>query len=340
MKNICCIYRILNIVNQKIYVGSAICFITRRYKHLHELRHNKHSNSKLQRAYNKYGEENFIFEILEKVENKNDLINIEQKFIYLLNPFYNICRIASSRLGVKASQITKNKQRISKLNQSQETKNKISNTLKLKKIKRTLEEKNRISLKLKGIPFTESHKDNISKSLKIYSNNRTISHKKNLLKSLINNKHFLGLKHTDEYKEYMSDYKTNYWNNLKSKGIGGKKVIQYDLNGNYIKTWNYITHAQKELKIYNITNACKGINNTAGGFKWQYESDGLIYKREDKINPNFRKIIQYDINGNKIKIWDSIIMAANELNLNATNISQVCRGKGKTSGGYIWKYYL
>ena len=48
-------------------------------------------------------------------------------------------------------------------------------------------------------------------------------------------------------------------------------VEQFDLNGNFIYTWDSITEAEKELKIYNISAACKGKVSTAGGYIWKYK---------------------------------------------------------------------
>lgn len=51
-----------------------------------------------------------------------------------------------------------------------------------------------------------------------------------------------------------------------------KKINQYDLKGNYIKTWNSIINASKTLKIDTsaITKCCRGKRNKAGGYKWKY----------------------------------------------------------------------
>ena len=51
-----------------------------------------------------------------------------------------------------------------------------------------------------------------------------------------------------------------------------KKVNQYDLNNNFIKTWNDIHEAEKELNIFrsNIIKCCKGERKSCGGFKWSY----------------------------------------------------------------------
>jgi len=50
------------------------------------------------------------------------------------------------------------------------------------------------------------------------------------------------------------------------------QVGQFDLNGNFIYNWDSITQAEKELKIYNISAACKGKVVTAGGYIWKYKT--------------------------------------------------------------------
>jgi hypothetical protein len=65
-----------------------------------------HGNIKLQRAYNKYGESNLKFEIIERVHNVDDLIKREQFYLDTLLPKFNIKLIANSALGVKRSKLT------------------------------------------------------------------------------------------------------------------------------------------------------------------------------------------------------------------------------------------
>lgn len=59
------IYSILNLVDGKIYVGQSVNPSKRRTDHFRELRKNIHHNIHLQRAWNKYGEDAFVFNILE-----------------------------------------------------------------------------------------------------------------------------------------------------------------------------------------------------------------------------------------------------------------------------------
>ena len=73
--------------------------------------------------------------------------------------------------------------------------------------------------------------------------------------------------------------------------------------------------------------------------KWAVESGHL--SKIQKISAERRKksILQFDLEGNFIKEWKSIIDASTELGLHATSISVVCRnGRQKTCGGYTFKY--
>ena len=87
------IYRIRNIVNDKCYYGSSKQIEKRFIRHKRELKNNIHINCVLQRAWDKYGENNFIFEIVELC-NIELLLEIEQKYLDT-GPEYNI--------GIKSS---------------------------------------------------------------------------------------------------------------------------------------------------------------------------------------------------------------------------------------------
>lgn len=100
------IYKITNKVDNKIYVGSAAgkTGITERwYKHKTTLKHNKHCNSLLQRAYNKHGSENFQYDIIEECLPAL-CIEREQFYLDLLRSYdrkigYNLCIKAGNTLG-------------------------------------------------------------------------------------------------------------------------------------------------------------------------------------------------------------------------------------------------
>ena len=83
------IYEIVNQTNNKRYIGKAKDFNRRKNRHLYELRHNRHHCLHLQRAWNKYGESNFIFNIIhsglseeEASKKEEELINLNYDNIY------------------------------------------------------------------------------------------------------------------------------------------------------------------------------------------------------------------------------------------------------------------
>jgi group I intron endonuclease len=61
------IYKIINIINNKFYVGSTVNFRKRKSKHFSELRAGKHKNKYLSAAWSKYGEQAFVFVVVEEV---------------------------------------------------------------------------------------------------------------------------------------------------------------------------------------------------------------------------------------------------------------------------------
>lgn len=87
------IYKIINKINGKYYVGSSNNISHRWYTHRSYLRKNNHVNEYLQRAWNKYGEYNFEFVIVEEVEyiSKNFLLEIENRYLDVAEKEYNSC---------------------------------------------------------------------------------------------------------------------------------------------------------------------------------------------------------------------------------------------------------
>lgn len=91
------VYGIQNKINNKLYVGSSVNIPKRKIAHYGDLRRHTHRNDKLQRAFNKYGESNFSFDIIEVVDEESKLIDSEQKWIDFFKPEYNIIPYADRR---------------------------------------------------------------------------------------------------------------------------------------------------------------------------------------------------------------------------------------------------
>jgi group I intron endonuclease len=93
---------------EHIYIGSAIDFANRQSVHLYQLRKGISGCVKLQNHFNKYGETDLTFYIIERC-SPEDLILREQYYIDILNPFFNIRRTAENNLGMKWSQESRDK---------------------------------------------------------------------------------------------------------------------------------------------------------------------------------------------------------------------------------------
>lgn len=97
------IYRIINKVNGKYYIGMTTTSFRKRYhQHKNKLRGNKHPNTYLQESYNKYSEVNFVFECYidmtyfskeEILAKEESLITQDYKSGLLYNAALGILRI-------------------------------------------------------------------------------------------------------------------------------------------------------------------------------------------------------------------------------------------------------
>jgi len=215
------IYSIVNSVNGKMYVGSAVNLQKRRGTHLSRLRKNNHHSIALQNAFNKYTEDNFSFELIEYVQEKELLIKREQVWIDFFKPEYNICKIANSKLGVSPSEETREKNRQAVLGSKNGMYNKNHSEESILKIKNALRGKPSWS---KGVKFTEEHKKNIQ----IYQSNRPKEHNINMGKTKKGNTFAIQ-------KEVLNLENGVYYDNMKSAwgsfGIGAQSTFRSKLNG-------------------------------------------------------------------------------------------------------------
>lgn len=276
MKKIIGVYKITNIVNNKIYVGSSSDINRRKSMHLKQLLNNTHFNKYLQHSFNKYGKQNFVFNIIEevnKVDNKEQLRKIllerEQYWLNKLRPYgdigYNILKIAGSNLGKVVSNETKEKLRKLQLGRkrSAETRLKISNAQKDRKHK----------------PLTEEHKKKISDANK----GKIVSLENRVFYSIANRQY----KHTDEAKNKISQ---SLIGNKRAKGkhLSEKhknKLIESNITPVINLDTKKIFKSLKEAALfYNIKSrsgismCCSNAQKTCGGYRWKYLND---YNKEN-----------------------------------------------------------
>jgi group I intron endonuclease len=122
-----------------------------------------------------------------------------------------------------------------------------------------------------------------------------------------------------------------------SMGKNSRKITQYNLKNQSVKTWNSIRLAE-DVYGKGIKSVLCGKIHTAGGFIWRYEEDLLPSSYKTPAHPNRKPLIQYDLEGNFIKEWGSTIEVQKTLGYSNSNISMNAIGKSKTAYGYKWKY--
>lgn len=102
------IYSIMNIYNGKIYIGSSKDLYNRLYEHLHLLLRNSAHNKHLQSAWNKYGQECFIYNILELCSEESRFER-EQFYMDFMSPEYNKTPQVIANFGQTVSQESRDK---------------------------------------------------------------------------------------------------------------------------------------------------------------------------------------------------------------------------------------
>lgn len=106
------VYKIVNSVSNKVYVGSAVNIEKRWLRHLRDLKRGRHPNHKLEEDYNLLGEDSFLIEVIKELPIE-ELVAAEQQYMdtmsaaYGTGILYNIRTLSQSTLGIRHKEDTK-----------------------------------------------------------------------------------------------------------------------------------------------------------------------------------------------------------------------------------------
>ena len=78
------------------------------------------------------------------------------------------------------------------------------------------------------------------------------------------------------------------------------------------------------------------VNNKVENLEWVTQQENCNAHTKPIFHE--RKVIQKDLEGNVIRIHDSITKAGESIGLTRHAVNKVCIGKNKTAGGYKWEY--
>lgn len=339
------IYKFTNIITGKIYIGSSQNLQKRFFTHLNLLNNNKHHSKHFQNSWNKYGEDNFSYEIIEFVEDLQDLLKREQyyldkllfaqdyinkinsKFIELS---YNINPSSSNRLGTIQSLESIQKSILNNPNRKEILQYDFSGNF--------IKEWISISEAALNLNLTKSGISRCCKSDSDYCGDFIFIFKDDLY---LYDSYFKSLN--------INPYIKKAWNKgLKIDSIKESfDYILFDRYGRYIDVFKFQTEICKELKC-TPANLSKAKNNKlikdhyVFDISFNYQDIIAKVRLESEIifNLNYsgNKILLYDIFNNFITSFNSVQEASDLTELNENSIYNVLCKKRKQIKGYVFRY--
>lgn len=178
------IYRITNMLTDDYYIGSAESFERRRWQHQYALKRNEHKNPRMQAAWNKYGPDAFVFEVIEVVPEGREAFDIENTYLMKCVGQHDCYNVNTDAIGMRTGIL-----------HTDNTKAKIKS-----KVQQALAE----GRGGKFIP-TEETRQKMSQSLKGNQNalgcKRTTAEREAIRQRTLGNQNFLGKTHTEESKQ-------------------------------------------------------------------------------------------------------------------------------------------
>lgn len=233
------IYKCTCLSNGRIYIGQSINLQRRLSEHIYSLRCNRHRNSHLQNAWNKYGEESFVWEVVElcSVDNLNTQEQYWIEYYDSFNSGFNLTTGGEGSGGFKVSNETKEKQSIA-------TKNTWTTERRYEQRDRMLGSNNPMSGKI-GELNPAYGKDHSGEKNGMY-----------------------GKHHTEEANE------KNRQAHLGKNNKNAKPIICIETNELF---WSMGEAGRsKNCNDTTICRCCKGTKKTCGGYHWRYATQEEI----------------------------------------------------------------
>lgn len=233
-----CVYIHTNKINGKKYVGQT-CQDPRKRWGKDGIGYKR--NPYFWNAIQKYGWDSFTHEIIASNLTIDEANELEEKLIHSLDSMNPDCGYNMQSGGENRLHLEKTKQKIREAHKgkivSEETKGKISEAM-----------------------SGENHP--------FYGTHRSDSTKRKIGDAQIGEKnHMFGKHHTEEEKE-----------KVREKLLGGKnhnavKIVQLTADFKFIKFWDSISEAEREIGKTGIGMCCKHERKTIGGFVWMYKEE-------------------------------------------------------------------
>lgn len=134
----------------------------------------------------------------------------------------------------------------------------------------------------------------------------------------------------------------------KLRKSASRVVCQYDLDGNYIKTWESAAEAERYTGAGSsqIIACCRGKAKTSKGFQWCYDGntcgkyESPVRKSPGKFgkdNKQSKKVYEYDVNWKLIKVWDSLMDISRDLQINSGSLCHAIKDEHFYKEAY-WRY--
>lgn len=277
-------------MNGHCYVGQTTKLIQQRFNEHRLVAKNGGSNA-LSYAIRKYGEENFIIELIERCDSQV-LNERETHWIAELNTAFGVGYNMTSG-GGQCLVTDEVKQKISRANRG-----------------RLAGEKN---------PFYgKTHTPEAIEKIRAANIGRTPSPES-----------------IEKQKKSMID-----------SGALAKRsvpVSQFTFKGELVKEYPSIHEASRQVRgdssiVSMIHNCCNGKQKQTVGFVFRYKGDAFDKFDVSRLKRNTTAVIQYDKQMNEIARFDTINKACDATGAAYSNIIACCKGRIKTSMGFVWRY--